>query len=86
MKPNVPDPTTVVLIMTILCMGLVLWLHVWAFCSLVGSRNEQVCDTDCWPRDGYVVEGRCYCENEGLSLVPIEEMIPDTGVWQRDSD
>lgn len=44
----------------------------------VGAARD-VCDRACAPRRGVVVERACYCENEGEDLIPVEQLIPDTG-------
>lgn len=43
------------------------------------GEAENMCLRACGPRRGVVVEGACYCENEGDDLIPIEQLIPDTG-------
>lgn len=39
----------------------------------------EMCTRACGVRRGVVVEGACYCENEGEALVPIEQLLFDTG-------
>lgn len=43
------------------------------------GEAESMCLRACGPRRGVAVEGACYCENEGEDLIPIEQLIPDTG-------
>lgn len=44
------------------------------------GKAVRVCENACMPRAGAVVGDTCYCENEGLAFVPVDMLIPDTGL------
>ncbi len=49
------------------------------FLGFAEGNSKDMCLRACGPRRGVVVDGACYCENEGEDLIPIEQLIPDTG-------
>lgn len=64
------------------CITLVISIssvYCWFIARGSLGAAEKLCERSCGAMRGVYIEETCYCENEGLSLVPIELIILDTG-------
>lgn len=66
---------------SLLLFGAVVACSGWIFTHTDTDNGaaQDVCDRACAPRRGVVVDRACYCESAGEDLIPVEQLIPDTG-------
>ena len=69
----------VVIIAAVAAMILVFSVYVALLSRKSIGSAERLCVKSCGPMRGVYLEDTCYCENQGLALVPIEQLVLDTG-------